>query len=75
MMHNDATYRLFFPDIENPGRADAEAPGSPARVMNVLDVPYVEVDDVTNALLYLASDEARYVTGTTLVVDLGRMLK
>jgi NAD(P)-dependent dehydrogenase (short-subunit alcohol dehydrogenase family) len=34
----------------------------------------VEPDDVTNALLYLASDDGRYVTGTTMVVDAGRLL-
>lgn len=75
MMQNDATMKFFFPDVENPGRADAEAPGSIARTMNTIPVPYVDVDDVSNAVLYLASDEARYVTGTTLVVDAGRMLK
>jgi SDR family mycofactocin-dependent oxidoreductase len=75
MMHNESTYKMFFPNVENPTRATAEAPDSAARTMNAIPVPYVEVDDITNALLYLASDESRYVTGTTLVVDLGRMLK
>jgi NAD(P)-dependent dehydrogenase (short-subunit alcohol dehydrogenase family) len=31
-----------------------------------------EPSDIANALLYLASDEARYVTGHTLVVDAGQ---
>jgi (+)-trans-carveol dehydrogenase len=35
----------------------------------------VDVVDISNAVLYLASEEGRYVTGTTLVVDAGRMLK
>jgi (+)-trans-carveol dehydrogenase len=34
-------------------------------------VPWVEVDDVTNAVLYLASDQARYMTGVELPVDAG----
>jgi (+)-trans-carveol dehydrogenase len=75
MMHNASTMRLFFPDVENPGRADAEAPNSIIRQMNTIPVPYVDVEDITNAVLFLACDEARYVTGTTLVVDAGRMLK
>jgi (+)-trans-carveol dehydrogenase len=40
----------------------------------VIPVPWIEVDDVTNALIYLASDDSRYVTGTTMVVDAGRLL-
>jgi NAD(P)-dependent dehydrogenase (short-subunit alcohol dehydrogenase family) len=39
--------------------------------MNALEVPWVEAVDISNALLFLASDEARYVTGTTMVVDAG----
>jgi len=33
--------------------------------------PWVEAVDVSNAVLYLASDETRYVTGTTMVIDAG----
>ena len=75
MMHNAATYKLFFPDLDNPGRADVEAPDSRVREGNTIPVPYVDMEDITHAVMYLASDEARYVTGTTLVVDAGRMLK
>ncbi len=39
--------------------------------MNALPVPWVDPIDVTNAVLYLASDEGRYVTGTTAVIDAG----
>lgn len=74
MFQNDATWRLFFPGVENPGQADAEAPNSAARQMHAIPIPWVEIDDVTNALMYLASDESRYVTGTTMVVDAGRLL-
>jgi NAD(P)-dependent dehydrogenase (short-subunit alcohol dehydrogenase family) len=38
---------------------------------NALPVTRIESADVTNAVLYLASDEARYVTGTELLVDAG----
>ena len=38
---------------------------------NLLDVPLIEPADVANAMVWLASDDARYVTGVTLPVDAG----
>lgn len=38
---------------------------------NLLPVPWVEPVDVANAVVFLASDAARYITGTQLVVDAG----
>jgi SDR family mycofactocin-dependent oxidoreductase len=38
---------------------------------NLLPVPWIEPEDVANAVLYLASDRARYVTGAPLVIDAG----
>jgi NAD(P)-dependent dehydrogenase (short-subunit alcohol dehydrogenase family) len=43
--------------------------------MHVLPGGWVEPVDISNAVLFLASDEARYVTGLTLTVDAGSMLK
>lgn len=40
-------------------------------MQNLLPVPLIEPDDVTNAILWLVSDAARYVTGVTLPVDAG----
>lgn len=42
---------------------------------NALPFPWVETVDVANAVLFLASDEARYVTGVALPVDLGALLR
>ena len=42
---------------------------------NTLPVPWLEPVDVANAALFLASDEARYITGVSLLVDLGAMLR
>ena len=39
--------------------------------MNILPIPWVEPRDVSNAVLFLASDEARYVTGYSMPVDAG----
>ena len=43
--------------------------------MHVLPIGWVELADIRNAVLFLASDEARYITGVPLPVDAGRMLK
>lgn len=71
MILNDATYRLFRPDLENPTRADFE---EAARTLNRLPVAALEPDDISNTVLYLVSDNAKYVTGTTQVIDAGGAL-
>ncbi|OBH04279.1 MULTISPECIES: mycofactocin-coupled SDR family oxidoreductase [unclassified Mycobacterium] len=72
MTMNDVTFRLFRPDLENPGPDDF-APFS--QMTHTLPVPWVEAADVSNAVLFLASDESRYVTGVSLPVDAGALLK
>ncbi|MGW1742609.1 mycofactocin-coupled SDR family oxidoreductase [Nocardia sp. NPDC001965] len=72
MFMNEATMKLFRPDLENPGPDDF-APV--ARLMHVLPVGWVEPVDISNAVLFLASDEARYITGLPLPVDAGSLLK
>jgi SDR family mycofactocin-dependent oxidoreductase len=42
-----------------------------ARSQNALPVPVVEAVDVSRAVLYLVSDDGRYVTGSTFTVDAG----
>jgi (+)-trans-carveol dehydrogenase len=72
MIQNDATYRLFAPDLENPTR---EQVGSRFGEMNALPIDWVEARDISNAVLFLASDEARYITGVTLPIDAGATQK
>ena len=72
MIQNEATWKLFLPDVEHPTREQAAEVFTPT---NALPVPWVEPRDVSNAVLFLASDEARYITGTTLLVDAGYTLK
>ena len=43
--------------------------------MNLLPIPWVEPADVSNAIVWLASDAARYITGVTLPVDAGNQHK
>jgi (+)-trans-carveol dehydrogenase len=71
MILNQSMYDLFCPDLENPTMEDFASRSSG---MMAMDNPWVEPVDVSNALLYLASDEARYVTGTSVPVDSGQLL-
>lgn len=68
LLLNDTTYRLFRPDLEAPTKDDFE---EAARPLAAMQIPYVEAMDVSNALVFLASDEARYITGAQLSVDGG----
>lgn len=69
---NEGTMKLFRPDLENPGPDDMKVV---AQMMHVLPVGWVEPVDISNAVLFLASDESRYVTGLPMTVDAGSMLK
>ncbi|QEL16347.1 mycofactocin-coupled SDR family oxidoreductase [Limnoglobus roseus] len=42
---------------------------------NLLPVPWVEADDVANAVVFLASDAARFVTGSQFVLDAGLLTR
>ncbi len=72
MVNADYTYRLFRPDLAEPTLDDIMPLLYAA---TLLPVPWVEPEDISNAVLWLASDEARYVTGTELRVDAGATLK
>jgi len=72
MVNNEATFKLFRPDLDNPTADDfIEA----AKVMNAMPIGWVEAVDISNAMVWLASDEARYVTGVTLPIDAGAVIK
>jgi (+)-trans-carveol dehydrogenase len=72
MIMNEGTWKLFRPDLENPN-ADDMAPI--CQMFHTLPVPWVDAIDISNAVLFFASDESRYVTGVTLPVDAGSCLK
>ncbi|MFD0901939.1 mycofactocin-coupled SDR family oxidoreductase [Actinomadura sediminis] len=72
MLQSPPMYRSFRPDLENPTREDAE----PAfAVQQAFPVSYVEPGDISDTVLFLASDESKFVTGMQMRVDAGGYLK
>jgi SDR family mycofactocin-dependent oxidoreductase len=71
MLLNDDLYRVFRPDLESPTRADAEGV---IRGMHRLPVTYIQPSDISDAVLFLASEESRWVTGMQLKVEAGGLL-
>ncbi|MEA3214244.1 MAG: hypothetical protein QOJ19_400, partial [Acidimicrobiia bacterium] len=72
MISWDGVYNVFRPDLENPTKDDL---GDAMTGLNCLPIPWVDPVDVSNAVLWLASDEARYITGVALPVDAGFLQK
>lgn len=72
MIINDVFPRLVRMDLEDPTTEDA---ADFLRPQQALVTPWVEAGDISDAVLWLCSDEARYVTGVTLPVDAGSLLK
>lgn len=72
MIINDVFPKLVRMDLENPTTEDA---GDFLRPQQALDTPWLDAGDISDAIMWLCSDEARYITGTTLPVDAGALLK
>jgi SDR family mycofactocin-dependent oxidoreductase len=72
MLTNESALRLFDPAGTG---SDTTAMQDALRRLNAMPVPWVDPEDVSNAVLFLASDEARYVTGLCMTVDAGACIR
>lgn len=72
MVFNQPTYDVHRPDLESPTAADAT---EVFRMQQLLPVDYLQPSDVSEVIAWLASDAARYVTGLTIPVDGGLLVK
>jgi len=79
---NEGLQKLFRPDLDRlPTREEFAVPASGVHLLCDPNggwphaIPWVEAHDISNAVLWLASDESRYVTGLRLKVDLGALIK
>lgn len=69
MIQNKSAYQLFLPDNPDPTREEAAAA---FQTLNAIPVPWVETVDISNTMIFLCSDEARYITGETIAVAAGQ---
>lgn len=68
MLVNEGNFHMFRPDLENPQLDDClDAYAS----IHLLNSPWVEPEEVSDAILYLVSDEGRAITGAQFTIDLG----
>ncbi|MEV0945144.1 mycofactocin-coupled SDR family oxidoreductase [Rhodococcus sp. NPDC049939] len=72
MLQNPDAYSKFSPEEPEP-TMEMAIPGFMSN--NILPIPWVDPTDISNAVLFLGSDEARYVTGVTFPVDAGAYVK
>jgi SDR family mycofactocin-dependent oxidoreductase len=70
MMMNQPTYDVFRPELEHPTKQDAT---EVFRSMQVLPTDWLEARDVSEVISWLASDAARFITGTAIPVDAGQI--
>jgi len=71
MVNNPAVYARLRPDLKSPTREDAAAVFG---AMNAMPVSWVDADDISAAVLWLASAHAQFVTGAEIPVDAGLLL-
>jgi (+)-trans-carveol dehydrogenase len=67
---NTQQFKLFRPDLADPSLEDCV---EGFRAMMPMGHPWIDVVDVANAVLFLASEESRYITGVVLPVDQGNL--
>jgi SDR family mycofactocin-dependent oxidoreductase len=70
MINNPSYNRLFAGGKDGATQDDAL---ESLTAMHALPVPFLDPIDVSNAVVYLASDDGRFITGTTHVVDAGAL--
>jgi SDR family mycofactocin-dependent oxidoreductase len=72
LLHNDELYKVFRPDLDKPELDDVK----PAFIAwQAMPIPWVEPVDISNLVLFLASEESRYITGQQIRVDAGSLIK
>ena len=72
LLNHEGIYKVFRPDLAEPTRDDAMVTFP---LFHAMPIPYIEPEDISHLVLFLASDESRYVTGLNIRVDAGSLLR
>lgn len=76
LLQNDGMYSMFRPDLTQQGKKATREDAEPLfTLFQAMPIPYVEPEDMANLGVFLASDDARYITGQHIRVDAGSLLK
>lgn len=74
LMNSEGIYQIFRPDLENQSVTKEDfLPAS--EHYHALPTPWLEPEDVAELVLFLASDASRHMTGTSIPIDAGCMIK
>jgi (+)-trans-carveol dehydrogenase len=67
------TFRFFRPDLANPTVEDVIPVITKINTeSNELPIPWLEPEDIANGVVFLASEEGRYVTGAAIDITAGK---
>ncbi|MFE7778358.1 mycofactocin-coupled SDR family oxidoreductase [Streptomyces sp. NPDC057445] len=72
MTNNEAMFKTYRPDLDTPTKEDIDPI---LATIQAMPITHVSTADVSHAVVYLASDESRYVTGTQIRIDGGAIAK
>jgi len=68
MIQNESIRKLMRPDLENPTRDDA---AQAFQRLHVIPIPWLEPEEISRAVLFLAAEDARGISGTVMSIDAG----
>jgi SDR family mycofactocin-dependent oxidoreductase len=68
MIHNEDLYKLFRPDLAEPTIDDVR---EAFKMLNVIPVSWLEPEDVSKSVLFLLSEDAKYITGSVIDINAG----